>query len=186
MISNEEMLSWVKKNPITVGCALVSIALLVTTYLRMEKIPEAEALLAEKTAQADRHETNIKYSAQLKEQLDALVAANKEIDSRLVRAAQLGANSQFFFRLPAETGVKLISANQMPVGKPTGKATFIPVPFSVVVEGDLQQILQLLHFLESGARYCRIVSASCSTPSATVVRTGHLQLSLNLELLGLP
>lgn len=184
-MTNEEALTFIKKNRISVGCGVLSLALFVSMYFRGGLIEEADVELSQKTAEADKHAANIKNAAQLKEQLDALVAANKEIDSRVVRAGQLGVNYQYFYKIIGESGVKQIDLRQALVGQPPkGKNAFIPVGYTVAVQGDLGQIMHFLSLLEGGSRYCRIVGATSSVPGGD--RAGPITLNLSIELLGVP
>ena len=186
-MTKEELIALIKKNPVSFGCGALSLALAVGLYLRSEAIPEAEDELALKSAEAQRYALNLKSSSQLKEQHEALVADNKTIESRMVRVSQYGVNTQFFYKLFADTGVKQLDFRQstasanVPKG---GKATFFPVAFSVSVQGSFAQIIDFLRQLEDGAHYCRVLNATCSGGAGN--RAGPLTLSLNLELLGLP
>lgn len=184
-MSGDDLKLLVKKHPVSFGCGVLSLALAAGIYFRGGEIPESEAELAGRSAEAERFAANIKNAAQLKEHLDALVAANKEIDARIVRAGQLGINNQYFFKLESETGTKLVDFRQSPLQAVKGaKTVFAPVPFTVSVQGTLPQLFEFLHRLESGAHYCRVMSATCGVASAN--RGGVITLGLNLELLGLP
>lgn len=183
-MTNAELLAFVKKNPISVGCGLLALALTATIYLRAEAIPEAEEVLAQKTVTAERYALNIKYSAQLKDQLESLVGANKEIDARILRATQLGTNTQYFYKLQSDTGVKLLDFRQGTAGAPAKGKSFVAIPFSVSVQGTLPQVMNFLRELESGAHYCRILTASCAGNAGA--RSLPLTLTINLEMLGLP
>lgn len=184
-MTNEEAIAMMKKNPISLGCGALSFLLAVGLYLRMEALPDAEAELTQKSAAAERIGMNIKYSAQLKEQADALVAANAEIDTRIIRASEFGNNTQYFYKLETETGVKLLDLRQTTasVTKPA-KGTYSPVSFAVTVQGTFPQILTFLRQLENGAHYSRVLTATCTTNAAA--RSGPLTLALTLDLLGLP
>ncbi|MEX2044946.1 MAG: hypothetical protein WD941_06295 [Opitutus sp.] len=184
-MTNENLLAVIKKNPIGVACGALAIGLVVAIYFRSGGIPEAEAELAQRLAEADKYAANITYSVSLKEQHDALVDAVKEIDVRLVRASQLGINNQYFFKLESDTGVKMIDFRQGQIAAVRGpKGAYSPVPFSVSVQGDMVQVVNYLNLIESGTHYCRVISASLTPVGAT--RPGFLSMSLNLELLGLP
>jgi hypothetical protein len=185
-MNSQELIATVKKNPVSFACGALSLALIAAIYFRSDAIPEAEADLAQISAQAEKLALNIKYSAQLKEQVDTLVAANQEIDGRIIRASQLGTNTQYFYRVESATGVKIIDLRQTTsatVSKPA-KGTFVPVAFTVTVQGSLKQILEFLRQVENGAHYSRILTASCNGNAAT--RSSPLTLALSLELLGLP
>jgi len=182
-MTREEFIAFIRKNPIGVACGAVSLALAGGIYFRSSSIPEAQDELEKKSAEADRYAANIKNSAQLKEQLDALVAANREVETRLIKGSQLALNYQIFYQLFAETGVKQIDLRPGAVPKP-GKGAYLAIPFSVSVQGDEAQLLKFLRTLEGGAHYCRVLSANLNVNTAA--RSSPLTLALNLELLGLP
>jgi hypothetical protein len=176
----------VKKSPIGFGCGLLSLALIGAIYFRSEDIPSAEAELAEKSSQFEKIAMNIKYSAQLKEQVDALTAANRQIDGRVIRASQLGVNTQYFYQVESVTGVKIIDLRQTTAATvpAPAKGTFVPVSFAVTVQGNLTQILEFLREIENGAHYSRILTVFCTGNAAA--RSTPLTLTLALDLLGIP
>lgn len=185
-MTGQDIVAGIKKNPLSVTCGVLSVALLVVWFLRSDLIGEAETQLNEKTAEAQKYATNIQYSAQLKEQVDRLLAANKQIEGRAVRASQLGINTGYFYNIEKDTGVKFIDLRQVTpssVSKPA-KGSFLPVAFAVAVQGDLNHILAFLQHVESGTHYSRVLTASLSGNSQQ--RNGPLTLSLTLELLGTP
>lgn len=186
-MNGQVLLKIIKKNRLGVTCGALSLVCAVIIFLRSEAIPTAEALLAQKSAEGEKIATNIQYSAQLKEQVETLSTANKEIESRILRASQLLTNTQYFYKLESETGVKMLDSirqvTSSSVSKPA-KGNYLPVAFSVSVQGDLNQILAFLRGLESGTHYCRVLSATFSVNSAQ--RNSPLTLALSLELLGTP
>jgi hypothetical protein len=166
-MTNEELLAFIKKNPIGVGCGVLSVALGAAAYIRGGSLPDVEAELVQKTAEADKHAANITNAVQLPEHLEALVEANKEIESRIIRAGQLGVNNQYFFALERDTGTKLIDFAQLPLQPAKGpKTAFTPVGFKVSVQGTQAQLLDFLHRLESRAHYCRVLLATCGVSPA--------------------
>jgi len=171
--------SWVRRNPVAIAAGAMSLVLAVTIFLRADALAQANATLDEKSTQARRYDLNLTNATQLKEQAEALSAANREIQSRLIRAAQLGINQQYFYKLESEYGVKLSELRQQPRTQPSG--AFVSVGFSVNVQGDFPSVVAFLRGLEQGAHYCRIISATC-----TGDRTGPVSLVVNLELLGQP
>jgi hypothetical protein len=185
-MTNQEFVVLAKKNPVSFGCAALSLALVAGLYFRSEAMPEAEAELTQKSASGERMALNIQYSAQLKEQADAMAAATKEIDSRIIRTSQVTTNTQYFYKLEADTGVKISDLRQTTpavVAKPP-KGTFVPVAFSVTVQGTLSQLLEFLRQVENGAHYSRVLTATWNGNAAN--RNSPLTLGLSIELLGLP
>lgn len=185
-MTNQELGAAIKRNPISFGCGVLSLLLIVAIYLRGDALPQAEAQLEQKLAEGEKIRLNIQNSAQLKEQADAIEAANKQIEQRIVRASQLGANTQYFYKLESDTGVKLIDLRQTTpatIAKPA-KGAYLPVAFSVSIQSDLTHILEFLRQLESGVHYSRILTATCSGNPST--RSAPLTLALTVELLGTP
>jgi hypothetical protein len=185
-MSNEELIAFVKKNPIGIGCGALSLALFGGWYYRSGDVPAAEAELAQKQAEGERYALNLVNATQLPEQYEAVVAANKEIESRLVHASQLGKNYQFFYKLESESGVKITDPRQAAIAPPkkdAAKTAFSPVGYNVALSGDLSQVLNFLRRLESGAHYCRVTNITCTVPPE---RSLPLTVNVGLELLGLP
>jgi hypothetical protein len=184
-MSNEELIAFLKKNPVGLAFAVLSLGLFGGWYYRGGEVPVTEAELAQKQTEGERYALNLTNSAQLQEQFDIVAAANKEIEERLVRASQINKNYQFFFKLEADSGAKLVGdPRQSALATVKGaKGAFVPVSFGVTVSGDYAQVLKFLQRLESGVHYCRVLSATCSVP---LERNLPLTLSLNLDLLGVP
>jgi len=183
-MSNEELVIFLRKNVISVVCALLSIGIGVAIYMRSDLLPEAEKVLAQKAQQGELLAANIEDSSQLKEQHAALMASNEEIANRMVRVGQLAENLQYFYRLESETDSKLVDLRQIPwvpPAKNAPKTVFTPVGFALTAQGDYGQLVDLLRRLENGEHYCRVIS--CIFKPMTEVRGGQLQLTVNLELL---
>lgn len=176
----------IRRNPVGAACGVIALLLGGWTYFRADAEPALEAEFAQRQSDAVRLGNNVKHAVQLREQLRALQAANKAIDARVVRAVQVGANSQFFYRLESETGVKLRDLRPAPVVPPAkgAKSPFVAVGFSVSAEGSYGQLLDFLRRIEEGPHYSRILTASLSASVSD--RRAPLTLALNVELLGLP
>jgi hypothetical protein len=185
-MSSQDLVVGIKKNKLSIGCAVIALACIVVLFVRSSLITEAETQLVEKTAEAQKYATNIQYSAQLKEQTETVTAANKQIEARIIRASQLGINTGYFYTIESETGVKMIDLRQTTpptVGKPA-KGSYLPVAFAVSVQGDLNHVLTFLRQVENGAHYCRVMNATLTGNSSA--RNSPLTLALSLELLGTP
>jgi hypothetical protein len=192
MISNEQLLAFVRKNPIALSCGVLAIALGAAIYFRGEGVPIAEADLEQKSAEGRRLALNLKQSAQLPEQSAAMTAALAEIEPRIVHADELANNLQYFYKLESETGTKLGELRQGGPAKtgakaakaPQGPGSFVPVPFSTTVQGEYGAVLDFLRRLETGTHFPRVVGAGITL--TTPDRTGPLLLQLEVELLGQP
>ena len=166
-MSKDELLAFVRKNPIGIGCGLLSLVVGGCAYYRSGQVAESEAELLQKSMEGQRLASNLRNANQLQEHYEALVAANKVIDARLVRASQLTINPRI----------------SPPAAKKDAKAAFVPLPCNLSVQGTLPQLLGFLRRLESGTHYCRVLTFSLA---GSVDRNSPLNLSVSVELLGLP
>ena len=184
-MTTEQLVALLKKNPISFGCAALALVLGLVIYYRMDEGPEAMVLLEQKTAEGERLRANVINAAQLPEQLAAITEAREEIEKRLI-GGELARNQQYFYKLEAATGVKIVSISQAPVAraKPGAKSTLTGIGFTVSFQGSYLTVLDFIRRLENGAHYCRVNSASFAGTSNN--RAGPLAVSLSLELLGRP
>ena len=179
-MTSAQLNTLVKKNPLPVACGVLSLILAGVIFWRSDAIPAATKELDEKSTLAYRYDVNLTNATQLKEQQEAISAAIKEIESRLIRPSQLGVNQAYFYKLESEYKVKLTDLRQN-TAAPNKTAYVIPVGFTATVQGDFPAVLNFFQALEHGSHFCRVMSASC-----TGGRTGPVTLVLNLELLGQP
>jgi len=185
-MTGADLTAFVKKHPVSVGCGALALVFGLTVYFRADGVPEAQGLLEERSGEADRLSANIKHAAQLNEQLAALAAAGRAIEPRLIRSSELATNLQYFYKLEADTGTKLVELRQNPppATRPASKALFPPVSFSLTIEGDYPAVLDFLRRLEAGTHFCRVQSAVLRSAAPVAGRNDTVRLALGLELLG--
>ncbi len=111
-ITNEQVVALLKKNPVVSAAVVVCLGLAAAHYFRGDLSATATARLDERTQEGQRLSANIKNSAQLPEQLARVSAAAKEAEGRLVKVGSLANNLQYFYKLEADTGVKLLDLRQ--------------------------------------------------------------------------
>ena len=188
-MAGEQIVATLKANPISVACGALTLALAIAIYFRSDRVPLADAKLNERASLGERIDANLKNGVQLAEQTNALTVARQQIEARLIRPDELAKNLQFFYKLEADTGTKLIDLrqNSNTPKAPKPKASYINVGYAVTVRGDYARLIDFLHRLESRQRFCRILSASVAvTGSSPTERANELTLNLALELLGQP
>ncbi len=194
-MTSQELVAVLKKNPFSTACVIVAVVAAGVSCYRSSAVPELETQLEERSAEGQRHSLNLKHAVQLPEQVAALEAATAAIEPRLVKASRLATNLQYFYKLEADTGVKLIELRQNPTRAPQGKnapkTLFTGVNFSVSVEGDYAAVVDFLRRLDNGTHFARVLTASVAgltveTGSNIDGRTNQVRASLTLELLGQP
>jgi hypothetical protein len=184
-MTNEEMMLFLRKNAISVSCAVVSVLIGLALYYRSDALPDAEKVLADKAQAGELLAANIEDQAQLKEQHAALVASNNAIADRMIRVGQLAENLQYFYRLESETGTKLTDPRQNPwsPAKSAAKLNFTVVNFGLTAQGDYAQVIDLLRKLEDGEHYCRV--NTCTLRPVAAVRGGPIAMVLSLDLMAI-
>jgi Tfp pilus assembly protein PilO len=187
-MTGADLIALIKKQPIGTACLAISLVCGVVWYFRSDALDETRKEYEARTQDDQRIATDIRNGTGLPQQVEAMQAAAKQLDSRLVHATQLASNLQFFYRLESETGVKLLDVRQMPLpsAKPgAAKTLYTPVPFVISLQGGYKQIMDFTSRLEKGARFCRFSSYSISKSFAQE-SAGQLTVAINVELLGLP
>jgi Tfp pilus assembly protein PilO len=190
-LSGKDVVGFIKKRPVLIVCVVASLVLVAVAYYRSSRLTDLETQQKQKEEDGKLILQNVRNGTNLVEQLAALTASTKELESRLVLSSERVRNQQYFYRIESETGVKEmgLQPNSGFSGPQRGaKSLYVGVGYTMSVQGDFHQILDFLGRLESGQQFYRFVSGSVSRQgqrgSAEV--TGILALTLNLELLGLP
>lgn len=181
-LTGKDLQAKIKKHPVAFASLLLSLVLVAGLFYRRADLPAKEEELAQKSAEGERLKTNIQYNAQLQEQYEAVAAANREIEAQAIHVGSLATNLQYFYKIEADTGVRLLDLRQMtPPSRGTGAAAtkYLRVPYTLSAQGRFPEIISFLRQVESGPHFTRINNASLSG-SAT------LTLALGIEVLGLP
>ena len=189
MSAGAELQSMLKKHPISAVAIAISIACGVLLYVRSSTIAEKTDESAKRAEEAAKMQANITNSNNLSEQTEQVREAAKEIEARVVRPSQLATNLQYFYKMEADSGVKILDVRQNPVpparaGAP--KTSYVGVPYNVSVQGTFAQTLSFLKRLESGRHFPRFLSVTYTKAGGTERAADLMNLTVNLELLGQP
>ena len=182
-LDTKEINDLFKRHPVPVGCAGLTFILLLALYFRFGTLAEVQVKLEEREKALSKLVDNVKFSAQLDTQLAALEQANAVILAGALREGELARNQQLFYRLEADSGVKLLDIRQQPVPKPAKGAAptvYVPITFSLSILGEYPQIMKFLKNLEKGDTVSRLVAATIGQPVE-----GGQTVSLTVELLGI-
>lgn len=194
-LTGEDLKVLVKKQPIGVACGVICLLCGVGFYLRIDAVSNARADLEGKTVLAEKYQNNLRNAAGLAEHTAAMAAAGKELDTRLLRVNQLAMNQQYFYRLEAETGVKLIDVRQQNVNvaaaRTKSKTGTLGIPFNVSAQGDFRQLVAFIQKLETGTHFVRFNTVSWQPVVASAESSGSsgpstMMINLSLDLLGVP
>lgn len=190
-MTGADLLALIKKHPIAAVCVVVSMLCGVAFYFRMDAIDAARAAFEAKDKESKAIAQNARHTNGLAEQAAEMQAAGKVIESRLIRAGDLANNLQVFYRLENETGVKLIDTRQNPLPAPkpgAPKTLYVPVSFSVTLQGTYPQVWSFLRRLETGTHFARFdrVSINKIEPGGKDAVSDQMSAVFTVELLGTP
>jgi hypothetical protein len=182
-----------RKYPIGWISGLLTLILIGFGVFRYQTYQEAVSEAEAKSTEGQRLDTNVSYSANLVQQVEQLTAANEIIASRLVKSNELAINLQYFYKLVAETDVKLVDLRQLEsTALKTGKTNYSTVAYMIKMQGKLPKALLFLRRIEQGTYYTRILSADISMLSqrgqddSAEGTGGQIELTLGIEVLGKP
>jgi Tfp pilus assembly protein PilO len=181
-----DLSDFVKKQPVGVICALLSVALGATLYLRSGVIGDKQAEFDAKSIEAAKIISNVNNSKNLSDQVEEIKVLTKDLESRLVRAGQLAVNLQYFYKLEAENEVKLLDIRQNAVSK-NSTGLYQGIPYNLSIQGTYKQVMTFLNRLENGRHFCRFTSVVFNkAPGSDISSQTTMTVSLSLELLGQP
>ncbi len=182
-MKTEDLVAYLKRYPIPFLSAFIVVVALLAAYLRLNVNTELEGRYQTVSAEGETVMRNIVNGSGLQEQVEVINALGKDMESRLVRPAELAKNLQYFYRLEGETGAKLGELRQVPpTNLPKAKRAFQPVEYSLVVTADFPVLLDYMHRLEQGPAFYRMKNFSLQHSRESTRRT--LVMAMNIELLG--
>ena len=184
----QDIVSVFKKHPVGLGGGLLSLVLAGATYMRSGGLDTRQMELEDQTRQGTRLENNVRYSAQLDEQLSQITQSIETIDGRVINPESLATNLQYFYRLESELGLTLVDLRQGQPSEPVRGAQYLPVPYNVSVQGTYSQLFEFVRRLETGTLYIKFMTMNLipgqRTLEVTLNEDPVLTLTLNLQILG--
>ena len=188
-MTGADLLTIIKKHPLVVICGLVTVVCGALLYTRTGNITASQTELEARTAEANIMIANVKNSTGLAEHVTELQSQRKELEERLLKAGQLAVNLQYFYKLEAETDVKLQGDVRQGAASKSNRS-YIGVPFAVSVQGTYPQVVSFINRLQKGPHFCRITTVNLyktsGSDSLSAAAERDMTASLNLELLGQP
>jgi Tfp pilus assembly protein PilO len=185
-MTGTDIITVVKKYPVGMICGTIALLCGAVLYLRSDVIDETKAKVDELSQKSEVMLSNVRNSAGLAQQTEAIRRSAKQVEGRLVKASQLATNLQHFYRLESETGLKLTDVRQNQIGR-AGTGGYIGIPYSVTFQGTFKQVLEFFQRIESGKYFSKFSSISVNkTAGAEPTGVSLLSVSMNIELLGTP
>jgi hypothetical protein len=178
-----------KKHPLGFSAFGLALLLFIGTSVRSGSKEDFLLQVEEVTAKGQKLKNNLKYAAELDQQLTAISGASIEVTDRAIITAALATNLQYFYRIESDLGIEYTDLRQGVPPAPVGGASFLSVPYNVSVQGTYTQLLEFIRRLETGVHFVRFKSTSLSpgrnvgesTPDPT---NPVLALAISIDILG--
>lgn len=195
-MTGADLVALIKKRPLAFAATLVAVLCAVALYFRLDAIDVAQAGFVEKEKEAVRVDLNVRNTVGLAEKTAEIQDAARQFEARLIRAQQLANNLQFFYRIEAETGAKLVDVRQNaipPATRGSPRGAYSPIPYNVSALGSFEQVHKFLRRVGEGPHFVRINQVTFSKTEAGRGEMGGggganegMSIMISLELLGTP
>lgn len=168
-------LSEISKNvlryPVLLVCGILAPIFLLVVVMRSSKTDAFEQEIGTLERQWRQMQVNIERSFNLETDVQAIAHGAGEIQQRLMRETAIAANSEFFYRIEAESGASLQNFNIGNAGDGNNMAAgigrlqhFQVLPFTMVVQGEFAQILRFIDLLKAQAYVVHVDTLVLSRP----------------------
>jgi Tfp pilus assembly protein PilO len=105
------------------------------------------------------------------------------IDRNLINEGDLAENAGYFYQIETTSRIRFTQLNQLSSQPPPADSPYKSVPFTLRATGTYNQIIRLLHELETGPRLLRIRTYSLSQSEGVA---DLVTMDLTVELLAHP
>lgn len=144
-----------KQFPILFVCGLLIPLSVVLFFMRGPRISHYEGELTRLEGEWNRIQQNRERSAGLEDDIEVLDDGLATIQGRLMNVDEVASNYEFFYGLERESGVSLVQFSQgkafagedLPLNTEELKH-FMVIPYDVVMNGTLQEILTFMDLLD--------------------------------------
>jgi hypothetical protein len=189
-ISLKSIAGKLKQYPIVALAGLVSVLCLVAIFIRGADLQALETTLEESELEWDRIEGNMRRARGLEEQLEKLRELNHAVQERLLNPAEVAINYEYFFAIERQTGVRISNPNQGgPIDQARASAlgipqlkSFVPISYSIGVEGSFPEILKFLTEMTHQQFFVRVSAFNVTRFAAQ--GAGQLSANLQCQILG--
>lgn len=190
-MTGADLTALLKKQPFASVCVLVALVAAVLLYVRSDAVEEARTAFEAREQEAQKMEINVRNLVGLEEQTQGLQEAARQLDARLIRANQLANNLQIFYRLEAETNVKLMDIRQgaiPPLRPGTQRGIYSPIPFTMTVQGTYAAVHTFVRRLEASPHFTRFNQITFTKADAgrSASGGGSMTVTMTIEMLGTP
>lgn len=181
-----------RRFPVPSICGVIVVVCFLAYYLRMDLLTDLEVESDDVKRQLQQIEQNISHGRSLPADIAEMKRSIEELDSRLIRSAELATNLKYFYELEVTTHVTMTDLRQMataPVSG-SGKPILAGVGYSMLMSGSFHQLVAYLNELDHGRHFYRLQSVALQRvergADSEKIAAAPLSASLNVELLAWP
>jgi len=183
-----------KRYPIAISAGGAFIIFAALAFIRSGSVDDLRSELSSRESEAARLADNVHNGQRLPAQLDEMEGLTRQISDRLSVPTDVAGNQQYFYKLEADSGVKLADLHQMPTGAKSAKTKYTQysvVSYSTTVLGDFAHLVSFLRSLESGQKLSAVTGADIMLSPTTKTQddpgpSALLQMNLSVQLLATP
>ncbi len=156
-------------------------------FFRGGALTSAQAECDTLEAEGKKTERNVRNAKDLEKHIAAMQRGVTQLESKLARVDDVSGSQEYFYGLEGASGVRVTVLRPLGLPKGNAAATYQPVGFNVVVEGEYGQLIAFLRSLENGARLFRLqdfsVQRAAGGSSTDPAAKPRDVLTINLQLL---
>jgi len=186
----QDLIEKLRHYPVPSTCGAILLLCFFAFYLRMDLVTDLEIENEEVQRQVQQVEQNITHGKTLAADIAKLKEKVDDLDSRLIKPAELANNLKYFYEIEAITRASIGDLRQSVSAPAKGapKTILASVDYAVLITGSFHEIVAYLNELEHGRHFYRLKSLNLQRGRAEpgTARTTPVSMSLNLELLGTP
>jgi Tfp pilus assembly protein PilO len=183
-------LAWLRRYPFSVICAIVTIAMAVSSWFLWQKVQSLEEERNDRAKDGEYMLTTRVSGPTLREDLAYVRAYTRRIEENLAVVDNIVDNKGYFYKMEKQAGVSLYDVQQLPSPPPDSDSLYRRVPFSLKLAGGYQQLATFLRAIETGPRLANVTSFSirrgANSLAADAPLVPPLNLDLTVEILGKP
>jgi len=188
----QDLIEKLRRFPVPTACGAIVLVCFFAFYLRMNLLTDLEIENDTVQRQLQQVEQNITHGKTLGEHIEQMKAKVAELDSRVIKPAELANNLKYFYEIEATTRVSIGDLRQSVAAPVKGapKTILSAVDYSVLITGQFHEVVSYLNELEHGRYFYRLESINLqrgrSDGTGTKSKADPVTMSLNLKLLGWP
>ncbi|HWA09429.1 MAG TPA: type 4a pilus biogenesis protein PilO [Opitutaceae bacterium] len=154
------LLTWLRRYPFCVTCALVSLILAGTCWVLWQRVGELREVVSSRAQEGENMLATRVSGITLRSDLAYVREYTKVIEDNLLVADNPVENKGYFYRLEKQARVSLTDVQQLPAPPADTDSLYRRIPFALKLTGGYDQLAAFLRAVETGPRLSNVTSFS--------------------------